>query len=132
MHRTVRKIYTEKYMWYVHDSANDIFRYAQSRLNDICIHNSTNDSYRTDQMICTQQCKWHLQKHTEQIKWYIHYAEKDMYRTLQMIHTSVNIESKALPAATGGGLVLEGITTTQRHAETAATVLHSVNDKFFF
>ena len=55
-----------------------------------------------------------------------------MYRTLQMIHTSVNIESKALPAATGGGLVLEGITTTQRHAETAATVLHSVNDKKFF
>lgn len=55
-----------------------------------------------------------------------------MYRTLQMIHTSVNIESKALPAATGGGLVLEGITTTQRHAETAATVLHSVNDKIFF
>ena len=52
-----------------------------------------------------------------------------MYRTVQMIHTSVSIESKALPAATGGGLVLEGITTTQRHAETAATVLHSVNDK---
>ena len=52
-----------------------------------------------------------------------------MYKTLQMIHTSVNIESKALPAATGGGLVLEGITTAQRHAETAATVLHSVNDK---
>ena len=44
----------------------------------------------------------------------------------------MSTEGKALPAATGGGLVLEGITTTQRHAETAATVLHSVNDKIFF
>ena len=52
-----------------------------------------------------------------------------MYRTVQMIHTSVSTQGKALPAATGRGLVLEGITTTQRHAETATTVLHSVNDK---